>query len=161
MICVALAGSSLSYCTGSSVMFGCAALIWSWKPLMRASVVEMPGFTLTTIAEPLSPISLASASAAVLPPASLSDEIRDTPTDVSVTVVSTRTTLVPVLCICLRSGVSASVSTGEISRPAGLVAATELMIGRCWETSHCAEPSDWNLTPSFFASACAAQIIVM
>ena len=47
MICVALAGSSLSYCTGSSVMFGCAALICASKPLMRASVVDTPGFTLT------------------------------------------------------------------------------------------------------------------
>ena len=96
-----------------------------------------------------------------MPPASLSEEIRDTPIELSVTVVSTSTTLVPPSWSCLRSGVSASVSTGEISRPAGLVAATESMIGRCCETSHCAEPFALNLTPSFCASACAPQVIVM
>jgi hypothetical protein len=57
----------------------------------------------------------------------LSEEIRETPTDGSVTAVSTRTTLVPASRTSVSDGVRAALSTGEISRPSGWVAATESM----------------------------------
>ena len=90
-ICAALAGVSPSYWAGSTVMFGYLAAISSLSPLCRASVVEMPGLTLTTITVPLAPTRLASASGASLPPSSLSEEIRETARELSVTVVSTST----------------------------------------------------------------------
>lgn len=135
--------------------------ISSVKPLIRASVVETPGLTLMTIAEPFSFISLASASAATRPPFSLSDEIRVIPIEESVTVVSTRATLVPADWICFSDGVSALTSTGEISSPSGRDAATESRRGRCTDTSHCAEPSAEKSMPLALASVCAAQVMVM
>src|ERR1700739_1624585 len=62
---------SLSYWTGSTVMFGYLAFISASKPAMRASVVLMPGFTLMTATVPLPPICAARLSAASLPPATL------------------------------------------------------------------------------------------
>ncbi len=83
------------------------------------------------------------------------------PTDGSVTEVSTRAIFVPDCCNCSSEGVRAEVSTGEIIRPSGRVAASASMIGRWTDTSHWAEPSALKFTPSRAASCCAAQVMEM
>jgi hypothetical protein len=72
----AFAASSSSYSWPTYVRP--SSLAPSAKPLPRASVVEMPGLTLTTKTLPLPPMSFASAAAAALPPPSLSEAICDT-----------------------------------------------------------------------------------
>src|SRR5215216_5604307 len=84
-------GSSLQYSVPRYSMFG-YSFIASSKPSFLWSVVEMPGLTLMTRTLPSSPICLARASPACLPPSSLSEEILASAISSFSMVVSTSTT---------------------------------------------------------------------
>ncbi len=101
-------------------MFG-YFLISLMKPWIRCSVVDTPGCSFITTTDPLEPISLASASAALAPPWMLSEEIEADAIVLSLTVVSTWTTLIPALFICFIGAISAWVSVGAISTAPGLL----------------------------------------
>ncbi len=109
-IAAAFAGSSSLYSipTYSRPSF----LASSSKPCARASVVEMPGFTLLTKTLPLPPISSASTLAASRPPASLSDAICDTARSACSSVVSTSTIFMPASAAALIGTYIALVSVG-------------------------------------------------
>ena len=68
--------------------------------------------------------SFASAEAACSPPSSLSVAMREAPIDLSVTVVSTRITLVPALWMRLSGDAEALTSFGATSSAAGFAEAT-------------------------------------
>ena len=70
----------------------------------------------------------------------LSEEIEADAIDVSLTVVSTWTTLIPALFIACIGAISAWVSVGAISTAAGLVAVTALTIGICSGAAKSAGP---------------------
>ena len=71
------------------------------------------------------------ASKAAAPPPTLSELICETANDGSLTVVSTRTTLMPALAACSSGACMAVTSVGAISIAAGLDAVTESTIGFC------------------------------
>src|SRR5215218_4820780 len=117
----------------------------------------MPGLTLMTNTLPLPPISLASVSAAVLPPASLSEAICDTAMSGWSSVVSTSTILMPWSAICLIGAYSAFVSVGAISTASGFLAATALTIGVCCDASNSCGPWKSSVAPSTAPPARAAR----
>ena len=75
--------------------------------------------------------------------------------------VSTSTIFVPASASCLIGAYSAFVSVGAISTASGFFAATALTIGVCSDASNWSGPWKSSWTPSFFASSCAPQFIVM
>ena len=105
-----------------------------------ASVVEMPGLTLTTKTLPVPPISLASVLAAASPPPSLSEAICETAMSGWSSVVSTSTTFEPPSASCLIGAYIAFVSVGAISIASGFLAATALTIGVCRAASNLSGP---------------------
>ena len=91
----------------------------------------------------------------------LSEEICETAPDGSVSVVSTRTTLMPAAMAAAIGGRLADTSLGAIRIASGLAAVTDWMIGFCSVASNCEGP--WMLTvmlPIFLASAWMPQPIV-
>ena len=110
---------------------------------------------------PPSGCSALMASNAALPPPRLSDAMPETAIDGSLTVVSTKTSLIPA-CAAAASGVCIAVtSVGAIMMASGLDAATESRIGFCRVGSNFCGP--WVLidTPNFAASAFAPHSIEM
>ena len=121
----------------------------------------MPGLVLTTSTWPPPGTSCLTAAKASAPPAVLSEEICETAPDGSVSVVSTRTTLMPAAMAWAIGGRLADTSSGAIRIASGWAAVTDSMIGFCSVASNCEGP--WMLTvtlPSFLASAWMPQPIV-
>src|SRR5450432_3512848 len=138
----ALVGLSPTYWVASGLMFG-NFLISFRKPWIRCSVVETPGCSFITTTEPLPPISLAISSAALAPPSMLSEEMDAAAIELSATVVSTWTTLMPADFIAFIGAISAWVSVGAMRTAPGFWAVTALTIGICSGAAKSAGP--WTL----------------
>ena len=99
-------------------MFGYLAFSWAAKPCARWSVVLIPGLTLIAPTSPELPIAFASASAAALPPATLSVETFVTAIGFAMN-VSTVITGIPALIARWIGAINAVLSVGAIRIASG------------------------------------------
>src|SRR4051794_32924099 len=136
-------------------------LICCSKPCWRWSVVLMPGCTETPATVPLNPIARASAMAAALPPATLSDEMLVNAIDLVMN-VSTVATGMPALMARWIGAISAVLSVGAIRIASGWRAMAAVRYGICVGAEKAfGAPWKIRLTPSFLAAADAPLCIVM
>ena len=156
----AVVALSLLYSVATTLMFG-YFFISAMKPACRASVVEMPGLTLSTATSPLSCASLAIVSAAAAPPCALLEVIAAVSRLVSLIVVSTAITGMPALTNFWIGALSALTSVGAISSALGCLASSELTTGSWVVGLNVVPPCQVSFTPSFFASAAAPACMVM
>src|ERR687885_348001 len=125
-------------------------LICCSKPCWRWSVVLIPGCTDTPATVPLKPIARASAIAACLPPAMLSDEMLVNAMGFVMN-VSTVATGMPALIARWIGAISAVLSVGAIRMASGLRAIAAVRYGICVGGENAfGEPVKTTLTPSFF-----------
>lgn len=101
------------------------------------------------------------ASNALLPPPRLSEEICETANDGSLTVVSTRTILIPAAAALASGACMALTSVGAIRIASGFDETTESRIGVCRVGSNLVAPCVLVVTPNFFASASMPHFMVM
>jgi hypothetical protein len=106
-------------------------------------------------------LSCLMASKAAFPPPSLSEAIAETAIEGSLTVVSTRTILIPAEAAWLSGACIAVTSVGAIRIASGLAATTESRIGFWSVGSNFCAPWVLTETPSFAASAWIPHCIVM
>ena len=129
--------------------------------MTRASTVETPGSVEMTSTLPPPGLAALMASKAAAPPPTLSELICETANDGSLTVVSTRTTLMPALAACSSGACMAATSVGAISMAAGFDAVTESTIGFCRVGSNFCGPCVVTVYPSSAALALMPHSIVM
>ena len=98
---------------------------------------------------------------AALPPPTLSEETWETANDGSLTVVSTRTILMPAAAALASGACMALTSVGAIRIASGLDETTESRIGVCRVGSNLVAPCVFTVTPSFLASAWMPHCMVM
>src|SRR5262249_43875208 len=136
-------------------------LICCSNPCWRWSVVLMPGCTDTPATVPLKPIDFATAMAAALPPATLSDEMLVNAIGLVMN-VSTVATGIPALMARWIGAISAFLSVGAIRMASGFAAMAPVRYG-IWVGAEKAFGAPWKirLTPSFLAAAEAPLCIVM
>jgi hypothetical protein len=101
------------------------------------------------------------ASKAALPPPALSDEMADTATDGSLSVVSTSTILMPCCLACSIGCCIAETSVGAMRIASGFEAITDCRTGVCSVGSNFCAPCVVTVAPSLAASAWIPHCIVM